>query len=124
MNISPSLVGQSAVAATPGTGESHVGEGVEVDSVAEELIVVEEEYSSEDVEVVISSDEVEVEESLEVVAVACSSSRSSTSAVEVVEVDVAIMSVVLDSVNAVAVDDTSDDEVVEVGSHVGPGETC
>lgn len=121
MNTSPSLVGQSAVAATPGTGESHVAEGVEVDMVAEELIVVEEEESSEDVEVVISSEEVEVEESLDVVAVVCSSSRSSTFAVEVVEVDVAIMSVVLDSVNAV--DDTSDDEVVEVGSHVGPGGT-
>jgi hypothetical protein len=96
------------VAATPGTGESHVGEGV-VDIVSEELIVVEVEDSSvvEElvaVEVTISSEDVEVEKSLEVVAV---------------EV---IGSVVLDrSVNAV--DDTCDDEVVELGSHVGPGHT-
>ena len=112
------------MAATPGTGESHVGDGVEVDSVSDELIVVEVEDSSEDVEVIISSEDVEVERSLEVVAVANSSSRSSTSTVEVVapDVDVATIPVVLDrSVNAV--DDTCDDEVVELGSHVGPGDT-
>lgn len=97
MNTSPSLAAQSAVAATPGTGESHVGDGVEVDSVSEELIVVEVEDSSEDVEVTISSEDVEIEDSLEVVAVAGSSSRSSTSTVEVVasDVDVATISVVL-----------------------------
>ena len=65
VNTSPSLVGQSAVAATLGTGESHVAEGVEVDRVAEELIVVEVEDSSEDVEVIISSEEAEVEKSLD-----------------------------------------------------------
>lgn len=154
MNTSPSLAGQSAVAAMPGAGESHVGDGVEVDNVSDELIVVEvadpsedvdvvisekevenerslevvvevEDSSSEDVEVTRSEVEVEDERSLEVVAVACSSSRSSTSTVEVVasEVEVATISVVLDwSVNAV--DDTSNDEVVDVGSHVGPGDTC
>ena len=98
VNTSPSLSGQSALAATPGIGESHVGAGVEVDDVAEELVSVEEEDASEDVEVIISSDDVDVERSLEVVAVASSSSRSSASTDEVTgsEVDVVIISVVLD----------------------------
>lgn len=106
VNTSPSLAGHPAVAATPG-GAAHVGDGVEGDNVAEELIIVEVEDSSEDVEVTMSSEEVEVEETLEVVAVAGSSSRPSLSAVEVIgsEVVVAAISVVLDrSVNAV--DDT------------------
>jgi hypothetical protein len=113
VNTSPSLAGQSAVAATPGTRESHVGEGV-VDSVSEELIVVEVEDPSvvEEliaVEVTISPEGVEMEKSLEVVAVKVIGS----------EVVVATISVVLDkSVNA-----TCDDEVVELGSHVGPGDT-
>jgi hypothetical protein len=79
-------------------GESHVEDGVEVDSVAEELLRVEVEDSSELVEVTSSSEEVEVERSLEVVVVASSSSRSSTSTVEVIasEVDVITISVVLD----------------------------
>lgn len=92
--------------ATPYTGASHVGDGVEVDNVTEELIVVEVEDSSEDVEVIISSeeveviissDDVEVERSLEVVVVASSSSRSSTSTDEVTgsEADVVTISVVL-----------------------------
>lgn len=113
------------MAATPGEGESHVGDGVEVDEVSEELIVVEVEDSSDDVEVTTSKEvedeksldvvievedssedvdvttsekEVEEEESLDVVAVACSSSRSSASAVEVIkyDVDVATVSVVVD----------------------------
>lgn len=133
VNTSPSLSGQSALEATPGIGESHVGAGVEVDDVTEELVSVEEEDasddievvisseevevedsedvevtissdevelldSSEDVEVIISSDDVDVERSLEVVAVASSSSRSSASTDEVTgsEVDVVIISVVLD----------------------------
>jgi hypothetical protein len=66
VNTSPSLSGQSALAATPGIGESHVGAGVEVDEVAEELVSVEEEDASEDVEVIISSEEVEVENSEDV----------------------------------------------------------
>ena len=84
--------------ATPGAGESHVGNGVEVDNVSEELVVVKVEDSSGNVEVITSEEEVEDERSLEVVAVACSSSRSSTSSVEVVasEVEVATISVVLD----------------------------
>lgn len=101
--------------ATPYTGASHVGDGDEVDNVAEELIVAEVEDSSEDVEVIISSEEVEVEDSsedvevtissedveversLEVVVVASPSSRSSTSTDEVTgsEVDVVTISVVL-----------------------------
>lgn len=86
------------MAATPGVGESHVGDGVEVDKVSDELIVVGVEDSSENVEVITSEEDVEGERSLEVVAVACSSSRSSTSAVDVVasEVEVATISVVLD----------------------------
>ena len=118
MNTIPSFAGQSAVAALRGAGELHAGGGVEVDNVVEELIIVEVEDSSEEVEVIISSDEVEVERSLEVVAVACSSLRSSSSIVAVIgsEVELGSVSVVLDeSVNTV--DDTSEDEVVDVGSH-------
>ena len=86
------------MAAAPGAGESHVGNGVEVDNVSEELVVVKVEDSSGNVEVITSEEEVEDERSQEVVAVACSSSRSSTSAVDVVasEVEVATISVVLD----------------------------
>jgi hypothetical protein len=73
VNTSPSLSGQSALAATPGIGESHVGAGVEVDDVAEELVSVEEEDASEDVEVIISSEEVEVEDISEDVEVIISS---------------------------------------------------
>ena len=106
------------MAALRGAGELHAGGGVEVDNVVEELIIVEVEDSSEEVDVIISSDEVEVERSLEVVAVACSSSWSSPSNVALIgsEVELASVSVVLDeSVNTV--DDTSEDEVVDVGSH-------
>jgi len=47
------------VVATPGLGESHVGDGVEVDNVSEELIVVDVEDSSENVDVITSEEEVE-----------------------------------------------------------------
>jgi hypothetical protein len=60
VNTSPSLAGQSAVAARPGTKESQVGDGVEVDDVREELITVAVEDSSEEVDVIISSEDVEV----------------------------------------------------------------
>lgn len=108
--------------ATPGLGESHVGDGVEVDNVSEELIVVDvedssenvdvitseeevedevslevaveiEDSSSEDVEETTSEEEVEEEISLEVVAVACSSPRSSTSTVEVVASEVEVATI-------------------------------
>jgi hypothetical protein len=120
VNTSPSLAGQSAVAALPGGKESHVGDGVEVDDVMVELISVDVEDSSEevdviissedvevvvpsdDVEVIITSEEVEVGRSLEVVDVTGSSSRSSSSIVEVIgsAVDVGPVSVMVDVVDA------------------------
>ena len=96
MKIRPSFPGQSGVAATPGVGKVHGGVEVDVDDVADELIVevddsnpVELDQSSEEVDVSVEveaedSSEIEVERSLEVVAVICSSSRMSPFNVDVV----------------------------------------